>query len=36
MLGSHWAYAKKKGIDLQDFKRNTERFLQLWEKLKKD
>jgi len=35
LLASHWRFVEKQGIDLQDFKRNTERFLQLWEKVRK-
>lgn len=34
MMASHWTFVEKQGVDLQDFKRNTERFLQLWEKIR--
>lgn len=30
-LESHWTYLEKNGVDLQPIKRNSERFIQLWE-----
>lgn len=33
LLDSQWKYFEKNGVDLQDIKRNSERFLQLWESI---